>query len=105
MYRKPDAERTHVATRESPRLRNERIAQLSTEIGRLDGLIGEWAARTPDGCAAPPPALALMLKKEGLEAELRSLAGSIPSVPPGPSLVRIFVDWLRRSFWRRPGLC
>lgn len=108
-YRKPDAQRTaeqiHEWTREATRQRGERIAWLVVEIGRLDGLIGEWSSRVPDGTPAPPQALALMVEKENLEAELRSLAGAPsyavrtagevqPVVPAGASLPRRLLSWL-----------
>jgi hypothetical protein len=95
-YREPDGERTREVSLEMQR---ERAFWLIGEIGRLDGLIGEWSMRVPDGTPAPPEALALMAEKERLETEFRALASALePAAAPGPSVVRTL---LRRLIGRR----
>ena len=73
----------------------ERVAWVLREIERLEGLIGDWSTRVPDGTPAPPQALALMVEKEKLATELHTIAGLLePVAPRGPSLLRKLLDRL-----------
>ena len=76
-----------------------RTRDLAAEMDHVDRAIGEWSVRLRDGAPAPTPVLALMARKEVLEAELRGIAMSLvmPSVAPSSAMR----DGPAISIWER----